>query len=678
MRAGTGLDLFRTGRRARLVRRFLPTPTASAGDREFARLAGLRSFGDPILDVGTGRDPGWLAALRRVGYRHAVGIDPDGAESGTVDGALIRRVALAEVRETFQAVTFHHTFEGMADPVGTIAAAVGRLRPRGAIVIRTSVFGTWFWDRFGTSWSDLDAARHRFVHTRASIERLAALAGLRVDDVVWESTFLELVASTQIARDIAWLEPGSWRVDPPGPFSPEIIDRFRLQAAALNAAGAAGRAAFYLRRVDDPPARPRPATRAGATPGKGGAARAGRQAPPPAARLDEGVRELVRTTARRSEHTRRRLNLVIPAADPAMAFGGVRTAVDAFLAMATGGIPIRIVSLAPVDPATAESLIPGSIVAAASDDPDHHTVFTAVDGGRGDSLAIGPNDVFVATFWTTADLVHRIRAWQRATFGSAPDRFGYIIQDDEVGFYPRSAQSVLAAATYEDRAATIAIYNTAILRDHFHASGIVFDHEFVFEARLPRALRPVRSASGVPRDQRIVAYGRPRTPRNAFPLVVEGLRAWREIHPGAADWSVVSAGQDHPDVDLGGDRWLRSIGKLDLAAYADLLRGSAVGLSLMISPHPSYPPLEMAHLGMLVLTNRFGVKDLSTWHDNIESLESIDALAIGRQLAGLCARFEGDPRVGEAGATHHPDYLAEDDQFPFAAKVVGLLGFPQP
>ena len=42
----------------------------------------------------------------------------------------------------------------------------------------------------------------------------------------------------------------------------------------------------------------------------------------------------------------------------------------------------------------------------------------------------------------------------------------------------------------------------------------------------------------------------------------------------------------------------------------------------MISPHPSYPPLDMAHLGMLVATNRFGAKDLSTWHQNIHSLAS--------------------------------------------------------
>ena len=39
--------------------------------------------------------------------------------------------------------------------------------------------GTWFWDSYGVDWWELDAPRHLFVHTPASIERLAAEAGLR-------------------------------------------------------------------------------------------------------------------------------------------------------------------------------------------------------------------------------------------------------------------------------------------------------------------------------------------------------------------------------------------------------------------------------------------------------------------------------------------------------------------
>jgi WsaF, C-terminal domain len=118
---------------------------------------------------------------------------------------------------------------------------------------------------------------------------------------------------------------------------------------------------------------------------------------------------------------------------------------------------------------------------------------------------------------------------------------------------------------------------------------------------------------------------------------------------------------------------MRSIGKLDISAYGDLLKRSAVGLSLMISPHPSYPPLEMAHLGMLVLTNRFGRKDLSTWHENLVSLHQMTADAIGGELSALCRRIELDPLSGEHGSPLRPEYLADGPQFPFAGELVALL-----
>ena len=38
--------------------------------------------------------------------------------------------------------------------------------------------------------------------------------------------------------------------------------------------------------------------------------------------------------------------------------------------------------------------------------------------------------------------------WQATTFGQVPERWAYVIQDYEPGFYPMSAQSELARATY--------------------------------------------------------------------------------------------------------------------------------------------------------------------------------------------------------------------------------------
>jgi O-antigen biosynthesis protein len=53
---------------------------------------------------------------------------------------------------------------------------------------------------------------------------------------------------------------------------------------------------------------------------------------------------------------------------------------------------------------------------------------------------------------------------------------------------------------------------------------------------------------------------------------------------------------------------LRNAPWLDYAGYADLLRNADILLCLMLSPHTSYPVLEMAACGGLVVTNSFACK----------------------------------------------------------------------
>jgi hypothetical protein len=366
-----------------------------------------------------------------------------------------------------------------------------------------------------------------------------------------------------------------------------------------------------------------------------------------------------------------RLNLVVPTLDAARTFGGIRTAIDVFEAIAGDDAERRIVSVGR-SLTGADAAVPTYSRVATGEDAGEPRQLVALDRPWA-PLAIRENDVFVATYWTTAELVGRIRRWQTATYGREPDHSAYVIQDFEPGFFPWSAQWMLARATYGASSETVAIFNTSLLQDHFHASGIGFENEFAFEPRLLPALRSAMASPAIPRSKSIVVYGRPGIPRNAFPAIVDGLRAWRASDPSAADWTLVSVGEAHPEIDLGGGVALRSAGKLDLDAYAALLRGSAIGVSLMVSPHPSYPPLEMAHLGMLVLTNSFGAKDLSTWHTSIRSVADVSAETLAGELSALCRRFEADPEVGAKGRSARLDFTSDEPQFPFAGEVAELL-----
>jgi len=405
-----------------------------------------------------------------------------------------------------------------------------------------------------------------------------------------------------------------------------------------------------------------------------------------------GVVELVRATPRPSVHEAFRLNLIVPSVAEAAIFGGVQTAIDLFRSVSAGGLRRRVISVDALDASTARSFADFRIVDLAEDSDDVSQIVSVsrpvgaqpvpgapvtdappLPAAAPPSIPFGPRDVVIATFWPTALFALEIRAWQAATFGAAPKSFGYLIQDYEPGFYPRSAQYLLSSSTYDAPDSTIAIFNTSLLQRDFHKAGLRFAAEFSFEPRLAPALRDVLASPPSERSRTIVAYGRPSKARNAFGLVVDGLRAWRAATPDAGDWRIVSVGEQHTDVDLGDGVVLHSLGKLSLDAYADLVRTSAIGISLMISPHPSYPPLEMSHLGMLVLTNRYGEKDLSTWHPNISSLTSVTAGGLAADLAALCRRFESDPSSGDRARPFVTEFLETGPQFPFSEALASLL-----
>lgn len=59
----------------------------------------------------------------------------------------------------------------------------------------------------------------------------------------------------------------------------------------------------------------------------------------------------------------------------------------------------------------------------------------------------------------------------------------------------------------------------------------------------------------------------------------------------------------------------------------------------MVSPHPSYPPLEMSTYGIKTITNTFENKELSSFNDNIISLDKCTPESICRQLIKICRQY---------------------------------------
>jgi hypothetical protein len=146
-------------------------------------------------------------------------------------------------------------------------------------------------------------------------------------------------------------------------------------------------------------------------------------------------------------------------------------------------------------------------------------------------------------------------------------------------------------------------------------------------------------------------------------------RLIEKYHPDEA-WEFLSIGGKHKDIKLADGRVLKACGKLTLENYARVLAESSVGISLMCSPHPSYPPLEMAAFGVTTITNSFLCKDLSDFSDNIRSLDIVNFESVADAAYEAMEEYAEKKTVNKESG-----YLNLEDQFleigQLVQKVIG-------
>ncbi|HEX7222541.1 MAG TPA: hypothetical protein VF231_04790, partial [Candidatus Limnocylindrales bacterium] len=145
--------------------------------------------------------------------------------------------------------------------------------------------------------------------------------------------------------------------------------------------------------------------------------------PPPGI---DGVEELLRVTPKRaSGGDGPRLNLLIPTLSPRRVFGGAKTAMDLFDELGQAFPRLRIVSFRPISGGSIDTL-DGFVVGHAADERAPSRVAVTAPIGSQTTLAVEPDDVFLATFWTTAELAIRLVRWQAETFGGPARSFAYL------------------------------------------------------------------------------------------------------------------------------------------------------------------------------------------------------------------------------------------------------------
>jgi hypothetical protein len=198
----------------------------------------------------------------------------------------------------------------------------------------------------------------------------------------------------------------------------------------------------------------------------------------------------------------------------------------------------------------------------------------------------------------------------------AVQRFFYLIQDFDPGLHAWSSNYALALETYGlDH---IGVFNERLVYDYLvtqrvgrYADPGFARENLVFEPAIDRALFHPPAAPRTGGKRRLLFYARPSNPRNMLGLGLHALRA-AVADPAfqRGEWEFLAIGGRGgvPRIAIRPGIFLHPAPWADYVGYGQLLRESDILLSPMLSPHTSYPVLEMAASGGIAVTNSFATK----------------------------------------------------------------------
>lgn len=208
------------------------------------QIVGMRTE-DRVLDVGCGSGA-MLEQMRKDGFRNLTGIDPYMKTEKRSKGLNLLRLELPHLQGEFDAVMLHHSFEHLPEPLEVLHHIRRVLHPAGKVLIRTPVAGCYAWRNYGAEWFQVDAPRHLFIPSEKGMSIIGKKAGLRLDRVVYDSTYIQFPASEGYQQGIPLREASMHR------FSLPDLRAYAARARELNAARDGDQAGFILSRTPPP------------------------------------------------------------------------------------------------------------------------------------------------------------------------------------------------------------------------------------------------------------------------------------------------------------------------------------------------------------------------------------------------------------------------------------------
>lgn len=385
------------------------------------------------------------------------------------------------------------------------------------------------------------------------------------------------------------------------------------------------------------------------------------------------IPEILKYEFRKSDFSEKRINLLVPSINPEHVFGGISTALKFFdKLIEESGYCSRLILTDAMPSRTALKQYQDKYryVKASKDSDARHQIVGYSDRYM-QSIPVSENDYFMFTGWWTAYCAQEAYLEFEKETGIKPNEFINFIQDYEPGFYPWSSRYLLADSTYKNEYPQLAVFNSKLLHEFFKDNKYEFYKEYDFDPVLNGKLKEILmdNLGTVNKKKQILVYGRPSVDRNAFSIVVSSLKKWVEMQEDIDEWEILSAGEYHLPVDLGKGKELVSVGKLTIEQYAKTMLDTFAGISLMSSPHPSYPPLEMSVFGIKVITNNYANKDLSDFNSSMISVKSAGPSVIANELKNLCDKYSEKVEI----KNENPEYIENSHVFDFINDIIKNL-----
>lgn len=323
-----------------------------------------------------------------------------------------------------------------------------------------------------------------------------------------------------------------------------------------------------------------------------------------------------------------RVNVLLPQLDPLIMFGGYIACLHFIRKTQDAGFRVRILLLesSRFDREAVSSKLASNPVlqkAIASTEIEDITQATH-------PLVISPSDAFIGySFWTC------IKAHRLAEV--IDKKFIFFLQEYEPIFHPHDSYAAIGSYVY--RLPHRALFNTELLAEYFRHNKLgVFHHNqtddveqnyVAFQHALTPTSPPTIEQLTRRKTRRLLFYARPEghARRNLFEIGILGLKF--AISQGIFDdsWEFHGVGTLGPEyeVDLGNGRTIKLKGTLPQGDYGAALGEFDIGLSLMLAPHPSILPFEMASAGQIVITNTYGTRTAKVLHSISSNLEPCEA-----------------------------------------------------